>query len=267
MKVSVIIPTYNRASFLREALQSAAEQDHSDKEIIVVDDGSMDETENVVAEFSGVKYLKIKHAGVSKARNTGIEHSNGELIAFLDSDDLWLPGKLSTQVDYFKKHPEISICQTEEIWVRNGKRVNPKNIHKKHSGWIFERSIPLCVVSPSAVMIRKKVFEDVGRFDEEMPVCEDYELWLRFSLKYQVITLPDPKIVKRGGHADQLSKTWGMDIWRIYALKKLLSSASLSLGQKELVEADIRRRSLIVAEGAKKRGNWKVYENMTGSKK
>jgi glycosyltransferase involved in cell wall biosynthesis len=254
MFVSVIIPTYNRAVKLCEAIESVLAQDYSEKEIIVVDDGSTDDTAEVVKSFGNeVDYIFTENGGVSRARNVGISRGSGELIAFLDSDDLWLPGKLKRQVEFLQTNPEIHICQTEEVWIRNGKRVNPKNIHKKYSGWIFEHCIPRCIVSPSAVAIRREIFDDVGLFDETMPACEDYDLWLRIAPKYQIITLPEALILKRGGHSDQLSKQWGLDIWRIHALEKVLKTG-VDEELAEKIRKDILRRANIVALGAKKRG-------------
>jgi glycosyltransferase involved in cell wall biosynthesis len=253
MLVSVIIPTFNRSRFVSEAVKSVLGQSYPDKEIIVVDDGSTDDTAERLAEFGDrIRHVRTENGGVPRARNIGISASRGDLIAFLDSDDLWLPNKLGRQVEYFAANPDIHVAQTEEIWIRGGRRVNPKNIHKKRSGWIFERCIPRCIVSPSAVMLRRRVFEDVGLFDEAMPVCEDYDLWLRVSLKYQIVTLPCPLIVKRGGHPDQLSRQPLQDVWRIYALRKILDSGTA--GKHEaMIRADIARREGIVESGRAKR--------------
>jgi len=259
MLVSIIIPTYNRREMLKEAIDSVLAQDYAEKEIIIVDDGSTDGTRDLTKEYQGrIKYIYTENSGVSAARNIGIKEAKGELIAFLDSDDLWMPAKLSYQVEYFNDNPDIHICQTEEIWIRNGKRVNPKKIHKKYSGWIFEKCIPLCIVSPSAVMIRKKLFDNIGLFDEDMPACEDYDLWLRIASRYQIITLPKPMITKRGGHEDQLSKQWGLDKWRIYALEKVLKSGLKDERLIDLVKADIKRRREIYENGARKRDDLKV---------
>lgn len=265
MLVSVIIPTFNRPQMLCEAIESVLSQDYPQKEVIVVDDGSTDSTESVVRKYNNlIKYFRIDHGGVSRARNRGIAEASGELIAFLDSDDLWLPEKLKVQVDYFSKHRDITICQTEEVWIRNGVRVNPKNIHKKHSGWIFEHCVPRCIVSPSAVMMRRELLQNIGNFDEKMPVCEDYDLWLRIALKYQIITIDVPLIIKRGGHSDQLSKEHSQDVWRIYALEKIIKTPEAA-PFRDLVMKDIARRSTIVSKGAYKRGNasfGEVYQSL-----
>lgn len=259
MIVSTIIPTFNRARMISEAIDSVISQDFDNAEIIIIDDGSTDNTVEIVRKYgSQVTYIRTENRGVSAARNLGIARASGNLIAFLDSDDIWLPGKLTTQVNYFNANPDIHICQTEELWIRNGKRVNPKNIHKKCSGWIFENCIPLCIVSPSAVMIRKKVFDDIGIFDENMPACEDYDLWLRAAVKYQIVTLGDPLIIKRGGHDDQLSRQWGLDIWRIYALEKILKLSPVKY--ETLIKNDICRRAAIIVQGAKKRGRKDLLE-------
>jgi len=219
-----------------------------------MDDGSTDGTSDWLTSQTEIIKISHRNHGVAASRNRGLERATGEWIALLDSDDLWLPKKLETQLNFLKKNPEIRICQTEEIWERNGVRVNPKEKHKKYSGWIFEHCIPLCIISPSAVMIHRDIFKEVGSFDESFPVCEDYELWLRVALHYSVVTLSEPLIIKRGGHEDQLSKKWGQDYHRIRALQKILKDPKLAPHQRELVLKDIERRTQILKKGASKRG-------------
>lgn len=254
--VSVIIPTYNRAWALRAAVDSVLSQDYRDYEVVVVDDGSTDETQQVLAGYEGTRLTVIRQAnfGVSAARNRGIRESAGNLIAFLDSDDRWLPGKLSRQIDFFTTHPQALICQTEEIWIRNGTRVNPKNRHQKPSGDIFEPSLHLCLVSPSAVMMRRRLFDLVGMFDETLPACEDYDLWLRVGCRYPVYLIDEPLIVKTGGHGDQLSKMPALDRFRISALSGLIESGVLSASQRLAAVAVLKGKCRIFAEGCKKRG-------------
>ena len=185
--VSVIIPTYNRGWIIKEAIDSVMVQDYRDFELIIVDDGSTDNTPDILNSYRGdIKVFRQENQGVSAARNRGLAAASGRFIAFLDSDDLWLPRKLRRQVDFFSSNPDACICQTEEIWIRNNMRVNPKKRHKKPRGMIFEPSLALCLVSPSAVMIRRSLFEEVGGFDETLPACEDYDLWLRISCRYPV---------------------------------------------------------------------------------
>jgi glycosyltransferase involved in cell wall biosynthesis len=253
--VSVIIPTHNRGWILREAIDSVLAQDYADYELIVVDDGSTDNTREIL-EACGrdITVVQQSNRGVSAARNRGIAASRGQLIAFLDSDDLWLTQKLSRQVDFFKSNPAALICQTEETWVRNGVRVNPKRRHQKLAGMIFEPSLALCLVSPSAVMIRKTLFEAVGRFDERLPACEDYDLWLRVSCRYPVYLIDEPLIIKRGGHADQLSRAAGLDRYRIQALRNLIEAGRLSESQKLAAIKTLQQKSTIYAGGCRKRG-------------
>ena len=162
--------------------------------------------------------------------------AQGEGGGFLDSDDLWEQGKLATQVKWIERHPDLQMVYTDEIWIRNGVRVNPMNKHRKYSGDIFRYCLPLCIVSPSSVLLRAEVLREVGGFDESMPVCEDYDLWLRIAKHYPFHFIAEKLIVKRGGHEDQLSrKYWGMDRWRVYALEKLLQENKLDGEQNDRV--------------------------------
>jgi len=254
-EISVIIPTYNRASMVVEAVESVLAQDMTDFELIVINDGSTDDTEKKLSVYgSRLKYYQQENAGVSAARNRGIKFSSAPLLAFLDSDDLWLPSKLQVQHTYMTANPEIHICQTEEIWWRNGRRVNPKKHHQKPAGDIFQRSLELCLVSPSAVMMRRELLEKVGYFDEELPMAEDYDLWLRVAVDYPVVLLPEPLVIKRGGHPDQLSARKGIDRYRIEALEKLLNSGSLSPEQYDWTWKALQRKCQIYGEGCLKRG-------------
>jgi len=230
-------------------------QSFQDIEIIVVDDGSTDGTTNRLAKFDGrLRLFTTTRRGVAAARNFGVSQAQGCYVAFLDSDDLWLPGKLETQIAFLDRHPEIQICQTDEIWVRNGVRVNPKAMHRKPSGDIFVRSLDLCLISPSAVMMTRELFQRIGGFDESFPVCEDYDLWLRVTSVYSVPLIPEALVVKRGGHADQLSRSlWGMDRYRVLALQKILRSG-LNGVRRTAARDVLRRKVLILAQGARKRG-------------
>jgi glycosyltransferase involved in cell wall biosynthesis len=253
--VSVIIPAFNRGWCLREAVDSVLAQEFTDFELIVVDDGSTDGTAGLLEVCrSEVRLLRQANRGVSAARNRGIAAARGQLIAFLDSDDLWLPRKLSTQVEFFRVHPDALIVQTEEKWVRKGRRVNPGKRHRKRSGMIFEASLDLCLVSPSAVMVRRELFDRVGLFDEGLPACEDYDLWLRVSCCIPIHLIDIPLIVKRGGHADQLSRAWGLDRYRIVSIRKLLQGDRLSAEQRTAALRVLSRKCRVYAGGCRKRG-------------
>ncbi|MEE8553185.1 MAG: glycosyltransferase [Desulfobacterales bacterium] len=253
--ISVIIPTYNRGWIINEAIDSVLAQDYINFELIVVDDGSTDNTHDILDScHNNFLVLRQNNKGVSAARNRGLAAASGRLIAFLDSDDFWLPQKLSRQVDFFQSNPDALICQTEEIWIRNNVRVNPKKRHKKPSGMIFEPSLSLCLVSPSAVMIKKNLFEEVGLFDETLPACEDYDLWLRVSCRHPVHLIDTPLIIKRGGHDDQLSASPGLDKFRIKAIKKVIESGLLSATQYQTAVETLKEKCDIYASGCRKRG-------------
>jgi len=266
-KVSVIIPTYNRVFLLREAIDSVLAQTYQEFELLVIDDGSTDGTHEMVAGYGDrVVYIFQENRGVSSARNFGVRSSRGEFITFLDSDDVWLPEKLEKQVTIMEQNADLQLCHTEEIWIRRGVRVNPKKKHKKHTGYIFQYCLPLCVISPSSVMIRRTLFEKVGYFDEDLPACEDYDLWLRITKDYSVYFIEKPLLIKRGGHPDQLSqKYWGIDRFRIQALEKLLQAGDLTSEQRKQTIQELRRKCQIVANGCSKRQKfeeWKCYSQI-----
>ncbi|RFT15881.1 MAG: putative N-acetylgalactosaminyl-diphosphoundecaprenol glucuronosyltransferase [Candidatus Saccharicenans subterraneus] len=261
--VSAIIVTHNRAAFLAEAIDSVLAQTYFQKnpvdwELIVVDDGSTDHTPDLLAgyqqRFPQVGYTRLDHGGVSRARNHGLKLAAGEFIAFLDSDDLWLKDKVQVQLSYLKAFPEARFCLTEELWIRNGRRVNQKLRHQKYSGRVLDKVLPLCLLSLSSAMFRRQLFEEIGEFDESLPVCEDYDLGLRIALRYPYHFLPVPLIIKRGGHPDQLSKKyWGMDRWRVQALEKALALAT-GEGDRSLIRAEIVKKCQVLVAGFLKRG-------------
>ncbi|MBW2100100.1 MAG: glycosyltransferase, partial [Deltaproteobacteria bacterium] len=251
---SVIIPTFNREWILKEAIDSVLAQEFKDFELIVVDDGSTDNTQDILDSYpADILVVRQENKGVSAARNTGLGLASGNLVSFLDSDDLWLPKKLSGQVAFFCSNPDVLICQTEETWVRRGVRVNPKKRHKKLSGMIFEPSLALCLVSPSAVMIRRSLLDQVGLFDEDLPACEDYDLWLRITCNYPVHLIDTPLIIKKGGHEDQLSGAPGLDKYRIHAIKKIIESGSLTTEQHRAAVKTLKEKCIIFAGGCLKR--------------
>ena len=253
-RVSVIIPTFNRGYCLEESIRSVLDQSFTDFELIVVDDGSTDNTSELVGQFPAVKLIRLeKNRGVSFARNRGMVEAQGDCIAFLDSDDLWEKDKLASQVKWIERG--FHAVYTDEIWIRNRVRVNPMNKHRKYSGDIFRYCLPLCIVSPSSVLLRAEVLREVGGFDESMPVCEDYDLWLRIAKHYPFHFIAEKLIVKRGGHEDQLSrKYWGMDRWRVYALEKLLKENKLDEEQKNWVVLMLIEKCEILINGFGKRG-------------
>ena len=256
MNISVVIPTYNRCELMRRALISVFSQTLLPAEVVVIDDGSADDTSAMIRkEFPTASYYRQENGGVSSARNLGIQHTTGDWLAFLDSDDEWLPEKLVQQAAALAANPEIKVCHTEELWIRNGVRVNPAKKYAKTGGWIFNQCLPLCAMSPSTVMIHRSVFADIGLFDTRLPVCEDYDLWLRITANYPVLLIEEPQIKKYGGHKDQLSqKLWGMDRFRIKALQKIIDSGQLSNENQQAAVTMLLKKAEIYLNGVTKRG-------------
>jgi glycosyltransferase involved in cell wall biosynthesis len=254
--VSVIIPTFNRAAMVTEAVASVLNQTYPDLEILVVDDGSTDGTAAALEAFGGrIRVLRQDtRRGVSAARNVGLQAARGEWLALLDADDLWLPEKLARQMAYLADRPELLICQTEEIWVRRGVRVNKPLSHRMAAGHIFLPSLERCLVSPSAVVLHRGLLDRHGGFDEALPAAEDYDLWLRLSWRYEVGLVPEPLLVKRGGHDDQLSRQWGLDRWRIQALLKILAEPQLPAPYARAAREVLARKCAIYAQGCARRG-------------
>lgn len=253
--VSVVIPTHDRRALIARAIDSVLAQTRPAEEILCVDDGSTDDTSRFLAEaYPSVRALRQPNRGVSAARNAGILAAAGAFVAFLDSDDEWRKTKLERQIQAMQASPGALLCHTNEIWIRNGRRVNPMKKHQKFGGLIFEKALPLCVISPSSVLVDRRLFDEVGLFDESLPACEDYDLWLRVCAWFPVLYLDEPLIVKYGGHPDQLSKRyWGMDRFRIHALRKILGQRDLRDDYRRAAEEELARKLEIFTRGAKKR--------------
>jgi glycosyltransferase involved in cell wall biosynthesis len=232
-------------------------QKDADWELIVVDDGSRDNTDEILSRYAGEPRLRIirqENRGVSAARNVGAGLSRGGWLAFLDSDDEWLPGKLAAQAARFSQ-PGFRIQQTREIWYRNSRRVNPPLHLLKKSGDIFEASLQRCMITPSSVCIERNLFEAYGGFDESFPACEDYELWLRITACHPVGLIDEEFLIRYGGHADQLSATVpALDAFRIRAMWKLLSKGALKKRQREVCLKTLRQKISIYRVGCRKRG-------------
>lgn len=255
--ISVIIPTYNRSRLLQRCLISVFSQLRQADEILVVDDGSTDDTSFLIREqFPSVKYLRQENRGVSAARNAGIACAQGDWIAFLDSDDEWLPDKLEKQVLALEQNPEHRVIHTNELWLYRGEQKNQKLKHRKYGGLIFQKCLPLCVISPSSVLIHKSIFDEVGLFDESLPACEDYDLWLRITARYPVLFIDEELIIKHGGHEDQLSqKYWGMDRFRIKAIHNILQSDVLDGENRDAAIEAMLKKIDIYLKGAEKHKN------------
>ena len=266
-EISVIIPTYNRCDLLKRAINSVIKQTITPKEIIIVDNGSTDQTYQMVSSlFPEINYFIEKKRGVSAARNKGILESKSKWIAFLDSDDTWKPTKLEKQMEFsIFNQDKYRIIHTDENWYRNKKFLNQLKKHKKSGGNIFKNSLQLCCISPSSVVLKKQIFDDYGLFDENLEVCEDYDMWIRITAKEEVGFLDSPLVLKYGGHSDQLSKKfWGMDRFRIKSLEKNLKNEHFSKSQKINVLDTLIEKLTIVSDGALKRGNKEIFEKYNG---
>jgi len=264
--VSLVITTFNRADLLIRALNSVYAQTRMPAEIIVIDDGSVDDTaEMITRSFPKVVYRYQDNKGISEARNHGIKIANYDWIAFLDDDDEWLPGKLAEQLTVVEASPDSTwLVHTDEIWIRNHRRVNPMKKHRKTGGKIFEYCLPMCVISPSSVLVRKNILVEAGFFDKELPACEDYDMWLKLCARYQVSFVDKPLVIKHGGHSDQLShKHWGMDRFRIQSLVNLLKCNFLTTEQKLQTRIQLARKTSIYLNGAYKRGKHKEIHYYT----
>ena len=267
MHISVIIPVRDRVDLVGRAIDSVIAQSHRDFELIVVDDGSVDGTADRVQSEYG-EQLELRRLpqskGVSAARNHGIGVARGEWFAFLDSDDTWHPDKLEQQV-YGLQDSGLRVCHTDEIWIRNGVRVNPHKHHQKHGGWIFRQALPLCAMSPSSLVLHRDVFEAIGLFDESLPACEDYDLFLRLTCRFEVLYLEQKLTTKYGGHEDQLSQAHpAMDRFRVASLDRILRDSKAPLSEQDRGEAMrlLLKKARIVRGGAEKRGNAELVQSM-----
>ena len=254
-QISVVIPVYNREQSIRRAIDSVLGQELLPDEIIVVDDGSTDRTPEILSSYlPKIQIVRQENRGVSAARNRGIKAANGEWIAFLDSDDEWLPDKLIKQISCYGLHPNMRIFQTEERWIRNNIRVNPGKKYSKKSGNIFNECLKTCIVGPSTVICKASLLEEMGGFDEKLPVCEDYDLWIRVAAKYPIPLLPEALTVKYGGHSDQLSlSTPAMDRYRVQSLEKIFNEEPLSRIQRSEVLDELILKLSYLYEGAVRR--------------
>jgi glycosyltransferase involved in cell wall biosynthesis len=265
MQISVVIPTYNRLHSLIIAIESVYSQSSAVEEIIVVDDGSTDSSADEISHrFPDIKLIQQSNRGVSAARNAGIRLASFDWIALLDSDDSWLPEKICSIRQAKNLQPEYLLFHSDEIWIRHGVRVNAMKKHLKSGGWIFENCLPLCVISPSAVVFHRSLLATCGYFDESLPACEDYDLWLKICHQYPVCYIDKPLVTRYGGHQDQLSaRYWGMDRFRIRSLHRLLQRNVLCKQHRQAAVSILMRKLEILLKGARKRGNQKVIDEFT----
>ena len=255
MSVSVVIPVHNRPDWIVDTIRSVIAQSYAVMEIIVVDDGSDIPLVSSIEEFADtITLLRLpENTGVSAARNAGAALAKGEWLAFLDSDDHWASKKLAKQIEYLQQQPYLNALQCEEIWIRNGVRVNAHKHHQKKEGWIWQHCLQRCLITPSAILLKKSVYDELNGFDEAMLACEDYDLWLRLSRRFPVGLNLYQGVIKHGGHDDQLSQRHSaMDRFRVYALIKALRNEQEQTYQQALLDT-LREKITILILGARKR--------------
>ena len=266
--VDIVIPFHNRKHLLKRAILSVKRQTFKDWFLWLVDDGSEDGASEYTREiFKRSLPFKLlssqNNQGVSVARNKGIHQGRGEWIAFLDSDDEWLPEKLETQINYIKANPSCSFVHSNEIWLKEGHVFPQKQKHKKTGGRIFKKSLALCCISPSAALVKRSLLEEIGLFREDFPVCEDYDLWLRITSRFSVGFVKKPLIIKHGGHPGQLSQKYkAMDYWRIKALKPFLTDSVITEEEREEVQQTLIKKCQILLKGYEKHKNLKNREEI-----
>lgn len=252
MRFSVVIPVYNRTDTLRSAIESVFLQTFKDYEIIVVDDGSdLSVAESLIPYMNRIHYIRhSKNRGVSAARNTGIIAAQGEYVAFLDSDDVWLPEKLKKQNDVFAKGWMVS--HTDEYWYRKDRFINQGAKHERFGGQVFTKILDICRISPSSCAVNKSVFKKCGLFDENMRVCEDYDLWLRIANEFHINYIQEKLIIKRAVTEDQLSASIKhIEFIRLVSLARFLRCRKTDLLKKTAAMAELKRKWEIASSGLK----------------
>ena len=270
--VTAIIPVFNRQEMIERSIRSVLAQTYPPQELLVVDDASTDQTCEIVRKCFAQNQTSVncrllvlaENRGVSNARNVAARSASGEWLAFLDSDDEWLPNKLEWQLEKCAENSSWPLIHGEEIWIRNGCFVNQKKIHKKGGGDQFERSLQLCCISPSATLLKKSVFRELGEFDCDFPVCEDYDLWLKLTSLYEVGFVERPILKKFGGHPGQLSHALAaMDYWRIKSQVRLFSlRPELCMKKKLALINNVIMKSEILLNGFKKHNNHQYYDEI-----
>ena len=264
MDISVVIPTWNRAELITRAIESVLQQTYSVQELIVVDDGSTDDTAHIVRTLIegnitnvSIVYQHIVHSGMpGKTRNYGIQNARHKWIALLDSDDVWLPTKIEKQVACIDAYNTLW-CHTRERWIRNGKEISQKSQHHNRSGMVFEDALKKCMIGPSTVLLHSSLFDVYGLFREDLEIAEDYEMWLRICHKEPIGYVDEALIIKYAGHQGQLSAKYDfIEKFRIAGLQSLLEKQTFGNSDKlhtSMAIKELMYKQYIWEQGAKKR--------------
>ncbi|MFP4484962.1 MAG: glycosyltransferase family 2 protein [Spirochaetaceae bacterium] len=276
--LSVVIPTFNRLSFLPEAISSvlsqtwAAPASHAGRgdarqapllEIIVVDDGSTDGTPEYLADAAAaapevIRVVTLTHGGTpGRARNAGVAAARGDLIAFLDADDLWRSDKLEGQMALHRPKAAAVLSHTRETWLRGRRIVSQAGQEHLREGEVFADALHKCIIGPSTTVMERRVFEELGGFREDLEVAEDYELWVRLTHRHPVAYVDEELTIKRAGHGDQLSERYGaIEFFRIQGLRDLVEGGAFEDVPEHARAAarTLARKCRIYAQGCAKRG-------------
>ncbi len=257
MEIDIIIPIFNRAYCLKRTIDSVLAQSYPNWRLWAVNDGSTDETSSILKTYAKldqrIQIVETVNGGVSLARNIGVQQGIAPWIAFLDSDDEWLPEKLEIQMNFTTHSPQSKFVFCDEIWIRNNKQVQQKAHQKKQGGNLFLRSLETCLIGASTVIMKRDLYQEMKGFDISYPVCEDYNLWLKILSLYEVDFISRPLVKKYGGHPDQLSTQFkAMDLWRIKSLEWILENRTLSPSDSEAVRAELVKKAEILALGYEK---------------
>lgn len=233
--VSVIIPSYNAGRWIKSTIDSALAQTYSNIEIIVVDDGSTDESVSIISEnFPEVKLITQTNQGVAAARNKGIENSSGEWIAFLDADDIWLPNKIRDQFELLATDPEAKMAYSAwHVWPSQTPSPDPEllcdlqNIRENTdefrgpSGWIYPELLEDCYVWTSTVLAKRTLFGQIGNFDATLKIGEDYDLWLRASQSTKILRVAKPLALYRI-HPTSLTKSTPLENYQAIVINRAI---------------------------------------------
>lgn len=244
-RVSVVIPTYNCAHYLPQAIDSVLAQSYTGLEVIVIDDGSRDNTADVAAAYgSRIRYMRQENSGLPAARNRAIEAAEGELIALLDADDWWEPRKLEPQVELLDADRDVALVYTDLKVIYDDGRVIPSFLASRpltSDGYVFSHLAQSGFILPSTVVLRRSCVEAVGMFDETMRSHEDIDLWLRLCHRWKVASVRQPLVNRRQGAQNMTSNAALRAVYGVKTFQKALAIPDLTAAERDLLQHRLER--------------------------
>ena len=199
--VSIVLASYNMGHYLPESVRTVLAQTYENIEVIIIDDGSTDDTEEQIKPLlvdSRLRYIKQENQGQPKAKNNGIKASKGEYIAFCDGDDLWAPNKLEIQLPLFKDDPEVGVVYSEVSYIDDkGNPLDKEQPYERYSGKVTDKLILKNFIPFGTAIVKKQCFDEMGLFDENLPMGIDWDLWLRLSTRYKIMYIPAKTYIYR----------------------------------------------------------------------